>query len=509
MQSSGLGGLVHPMVWQYVQQPQTKLPDDIWSKYGKVFQNVWVATSFKGATGSAQYITDASYHLENHLNWVEIMKKFGGDSSKQYVKFVGTALTGWQRYDHFATLCDLLPAAIPSLAVCLQTLKHGYFSKPLHADISKKYLGCQKEVELRLLIDEEDRSYCEFPGHKFFYSIKTLHDIHKKKLDSDRIKFRLEGWLSKYNLIHNFTSPGQYKVFVKFSESIRQDLSDLRTELEKTLSDIYDEATVEEFLLVQIDGQVEKLDEWLKQFKSLSSRRVWPRRPLNGDKQDVPGETLLLYNHAKAEMKHPQMPNKPDTQVNKVPPRVPAKDRQLPGPESKGNVELPPIIGEKQKEAFGDNNMLIGDPNVKKSLVGNGLSGSEKGKPQLPIPDKANPINAEQVNPNNPGSVNPNNPGPVNPINPRQQAEALLRQKQIVKSQKGDGVQHLGEGGNPNLQLEHPEQRQEQVNGRFQVQQIGVPVQVLGDTRQHDKLGGPLGGKAHMEADRGNLNNMG
>lgn len=29
------------------------------------------------------------------------------------------------RYDHFSVLCELLPVAIPSLAVCLQTLKNG------------------------------------------------------------------------------------------------------------------------------------------------------------------------------------------------------------------------------------------------------------------------------------------------------------------------------------------------------------------------------------------------
>ena len=29
------------------------------------------------------------------------------------------------RYDHYGTLCELLPAALPSLAYCLQALRHG------------------------------------------------------------------------------------------------------------------------------------------------------------------------------------------------------------------------------------------------------------------------------------------------------------------------------------------------------------------------------------------------
>lgn len=41
------------------------------------------------------------------------------------------------RYDHFSVLCELLPVAIPSLAVCLQALENGtvtiLFSQLMHS----------------------------------------------------------------------------------------------------------------------------------------------------------------------------------------------------------------------------------------------------------------------------------------------------------------------------------------------------------------------------------------
>lgn len=33
------------------------------------------------------------------------------------------------RYEHYTVLCELLPVAIPSLAICLETLKYGEYGE--------------------------------------------------------------------------------------------------------------------------------------------------------------------------------------------------------------------------------------------------------------------------------------------------------------------------------------------------------------------------------------------
>ena len=65
----------------------------LWDKYSTVFPNIWTATAFKGATGSAQHIPIIRHHISNHEKWLE---ELGVHVSKVH-EFRGTAFTGWSR----------------------------------------------------------------------------------------------------------------------------------------------------------------------------------------------------------------------------------------------------------------------------------------------------------------------------------------------------------------------------------------------------------------------------
>ena len=79
----------------------------------------------------------------------------------------GTIITGWQRYDHFATLCELLPVGIPSLAVCLSTLQHAGLPKQQLNNVNS-VLGCSPHRPIQWSIDTKDKPppMCSYPGHR-------------------------------------------------------------------------------------------------------------------------------------------------------------------------------------------------------------------------------------------------------------------------------------------------------------------------------------------------------
>lgn len=66
----------------------------LWERYSMVFEDVWAASAFKGATGPCAIVTDIGFHVENHRVWLRTIK----DNQSKFKSFRGIAITGWQRF---------------------------------------------------------------------------------------------------------------------------------------------------------------------------------------------------------------------------------------------------------------------------------------------------------------------------------------------------------------------------------------------------------------------------
>ncbi|NWY19296.1 HEXDC Hexosaminidase, partial [Aphelocoma coerulescens] len=132
LSGSGVPQLVQPMIWDYAADIDVEGKAQLLEKYRRCgFSKVWFASAFKGATGVNQSLTLVGHHLRNQLGWLQVASRSPADVLE------GIALTGWQRYDHFSVLCELLPVAIPSLAVCLQALENGGYSEKVKENVEK------------------------------------------------------------------------------------------------------------------------------------------------------------------------------------------------------------------------------------------------------------------------------------------------------------------------------------------------------------------------------------
>ncbi|KAM9296254.1 hexosaminidase D [Gastrophryne carolinensis] len=190
LKDSGVSQLLEPMIWDYTPTLDVDGKTALIERYrGGGFRKIWLAGAFKGATGSCQQLTLIGHHLENLQGWQRVRARIPPGIIQ------GLALTGWQRYDHFAVLCELLPVGMPSLAVCLQTLKHGSFSDHVMESV-RNILG-MPHLDTENYMSEVSGS---FPGSEVLELVTAftfcLRFPTKEFLDGNKF---VDGWFSHFH----------------------------------------------------------------------------------------------------------------------------------------------------------------------------------------------------------------------------------------------------------------------------------------------------------------------
>ncbi|QQP41173.1 Uncharacterized protein FKW44_015458, partial [Caligus rogercresseyi] len=263
-----LAGVVEPMVWVYAEDIYRFVPTYTWDKLAEVFETAWTASAFKGAHGSTLIVPNVKRHLENNLNWLDLMRN---EEPKFKKGLRGIVITGWQRYDHFAVLCELLPGAIPSLAVDLLATSHGYFNKSITSRLYKSLQCTDSPVaqrrgsnELSLESDPflfSQLSWCFFTGSSFF---KTLQNLLSTKTDvADFIKKvkKDHAWTTDFALLY-------------------YGITGLIKSAKYALTDLFDIYTQSEWIEQNIYPLVLQMKDLKKEVADLRKRRVWEHRPL-------------------------------------------------------------------------------------------------------------------------------------------------------------------------------------------------------------------------------------
>ncbi|XP_048411100.1 hexosaminidase D-like isoform X2 [Stegostoma tigrinum] len=257
LKESMLSQFVELMIWEYnanFKVDGMMLQIQKYQRSG--FSHMWFASAFKGSTGAAQSLTPISYHLANHLQWLKVAEAL----SRDFIQLHGIALTGWQRYDHFSVLCELLPVGLPSLAVCLQTLKNGVFSEK-EEDFVKKCLGF-KTLRVNFISTEDAGS---FPGSDIFNRVTQIITYLQESVDKLlEENIYIKGWFSNYHRKRKFVHPS---IIQHFEGEVRRVHAHWKAgvgELSAALEKIYYPDTVEEWLEEHVHPTLTKLQLFVK-----------------------------------------------------------------------------------------------------------------------------------------------------------------------------------------------------------------------------------------------------
>lgn len=282
---SGLGRLVEPMLWVYIKDVYNFVSVPMFSTFAESFDNIWSASAFKGAYGETLTVPNAKMHLDNNLGWLSVMS----EQHDKFKSFRGIVVTGWQRYDHLGTLCELLPAGLPSLVLDLIALKDGHFDatkvfKEFDSIMKCKHSDYFSSESTDLDSDPflyDRASHCDFPGVSVFKMTRQLSQAIKRVNEYIYDVTVHKAWLTDYNVRHNLSNPFRIEEGMRDFFDVNDELNAVLKAAAKSLRDVFEKETIYEWVEQNIYPYLLRMEKLQKDARELEKARSWPVRPLD------------------------------------------------------------------------------------------------------------------------------------------------------------------------------------------------------------------------------------
>jgi len=184
-------------------------------------------------------------------------------------------------------LCELFAASIPSLAVCLHTATKGYFEIDSKNNSIIPSLTCPEVPGDRYLWLDLQKdpnlaafSKCIFPGSAVFRYINRLSSLLTESREFiDSVKYS-RGWLSDYNIRHNFSSSTRILELLEDQPRLQASLTNLARSLAEAMEEMYDHWTIGEYIEQRVYPIINELKNLERAGDSLRMRKIYPVRPL-------------------------------------------------------------------------------------------------------------------------------------------------------------------------------------------------------------------------------------
>lgn len=265
--------MLEPVLWAYPENLDAYSPFVKWVTSLKPFKKIWGASAFKGADGPMRYSTNPMHYVRNHESWTVQMTRH----YKEYDQFQGLIMTGWSRYDHFAILCELLPVALPTLAMSAETI---LTAQPLNGHYTQtvKWLRCEPALQLG-----ETIAGCEFPGKRIYELINKFFAHTQQQRTYLDTNSEFNGWLSPVAEYYHFSSPMYLESILPIIDNHLQTMEGIERELRVELNRHFYADVANEFILTYMSPHYDILSRRKRALQAIlfhqQRNMAFPARP--------------------------------------------------------------------------------------------------------------------------------------------------------------------------------------------------------------------------------------
>jgi len=224
------------------------------NRHGKIFDGLWLASNYKCGKDPVETLPDVR---RNALQAEEIFQ--AAKSAPVYANIMGFVITGPSRWSHFAAMCSLLPAALPSLVASFITTTRGTFTSSVMWEASRK-LGFQTLIPVVYKPRPQEVIPGNFPGSEVWRSTQLIENT-KGRIHSFLDGPNYNSFFNKYLVKAGRVSYFRLETIDKTLDTLIQDLNKTQTGLVNSMAEMYSADVIQEWTTEQIQSEKKTLDE--------------------------------------------------------------------------------------------------------------------------------------------------------------------------------------------------------------------------------------------------------